>query len=95
MSINKKSIQIKINYDFVEHTIKTQVIFELNKGSYDKINQRIPKSRREIYFENMFYISDSFSDIPAFEILNNNLNYYRNTLNVCCGNDENTKRLVE
>ncbi|AHH10161.1 Hypothetical protein BCO_0114200 [Borrelia coriaceae ATCC 43381] len=80
---------------FVDHTIKTRVIFELNKGSYDKINKRIPKGRREIPFENMFYIADGFSDIPAFEILNNNLNHYKNTLTVYYGNNENAKRLVE
>ncbi|AHH05411.1 hypothetical protein BmHG_00009 [Borrelia miyamotoi] len=43
----------------------------------------------------MFYIADGFSDIPAFEILNNNLNHYRNILTVYYGNDENAKRLVE
>ncbi|WP_024655771.1 HAD family hydrolase [Borrelia hispanica] len=79
---------------FVDHTIKTRVIFELNKGSYDKINKRIPKSRREIPFENMFYIADGFNDIPAFEILNNNLNHYKNTLTVYYGNNENAKKLV-
>ncbi|WP_040235692.1 hypothetical protein, partial [Borrelia crocidurae] len=80
---------------FVDHTIKTRVIFELNKGSYDKINKRIPKSRREIPFENMFYIADGFNDIPAFEILNNNLNHYKNTLTVYYGNNENAKKLVK
>lgn len=43
----------------------------------------------------MFYIADCFSDIPAFEILDNNLNHYRNILTVYYGNDENAKRLVE
>ncbi|BCR20623.1 hypothetical protein BmIO_00005 [Borrelia miyamotoi] len=80
---------------FVDHTIKTRVIFELNKGSYDKINQRIPKSRREISFENMFYVADGFNDIPAFEILNNNLNHYRNILTVYYGNDENEEDLLK
>ncbi|BCR21455.1 hypothetical protein [Borrelia sp. HM] len=80
---------------FVDHTIKTRVIFELNKGSYDKINQRIPRHRREIPFENMFYIADGFNDIPAFEILNNNLNHYRNTMTVYYDNDKNAKKLVK
>ncbi|AWG42414.1 hypothetical protein CR532_00030 [Candidatus Borreliella tachyglossi] len=80
---------------FVDHTIKTRVIFELNKGSYDKINRRVPKSRRKIPFENMFYIADGFNDIPAFEILNNSLNHYKNTLTVYYGNDENAKKLVK
>ena len=80
---------------FVDHTIKTRVIFELNKGSYDKINKRIPKSRREIPFENMFYIADGFNDIPAFEILNNNLDHYKNTLIVYYENDKEAKRLLK
>ncbi len=76
---------------FVDHTIKTRVIFEINKGSYEKINERVPKSKREIPFKNIFYIADGFSDIPAFEILNNILNHCKNTLTVYHGNDKNAK----
>ncbi len=76
---------------FVDHTIKTRVIFEINKGSYKKINERVPKSKREIPFKNIFYIADGFSDIPAFEILNNILNHCKNTLTVYHGNDKNAK----
>nr|WP_267915321.1 hypothetical protein [Borreliella garinii] len=78
---------------FVDHTIKTRVIFEINKGSYEKINERVPKSKREIPFKNIFYIADGFSDIPAFEILNNILNHCKNTLTVYHGNDKNAKKL--
>ncbi|UGQ15728.1 MULTISPECIES: hypothetical protein [unclassified Borrelia] len=90
---SENSILSSVCY-FVDHTIKTRVIFELNKGSYDKINKRIPKGRREIPFKNMFYIADGFSDVPAFEILNNNLDHYENTLTVYYENDEKAKRLL-
>ncbi|UER67232.1 hypothetical protein LKV13_00030 [Borrelia sp. BU AG58] len=79
---------------FVDHTTKTRVIFELNKGSYDRINKRVPRGRREIPFENMFYIADGFSDIPAFEILNNNLDHYENTLTVYYEDDRKARRLL-
>ncbi len=53
----------------------------------------MPKSKRQIPFKNIFYIADGFSDVPAFEILNNILKHCRNTLTVYHGNDKNAKKL--
>lgn len=89
---SKNKILSSVCY-FVDHTIKTRVIFEINKGSYEKINERVPKSKRQIPFKNIFYIADGFSDVPAFEILNNILKHCRNTLTVYHGNDKNAKKL--
>ncbi len=90
---SKNKILSSVCY-FVDHTIKTRVIFEINKGSYEKINERVPKSKRQIPFKNIFYIADGFSDVPAFEILNNILKHCRNTLTVYHGNDKNAKKIV-
>lgn len=60
----------------IDNTTKTRAIFEINKG-IDKlkeidVNAKIPKENRRVKFENMIYIADGPSDIPAFSVINQN-----------------------
>ena len=59
----------------LDNTSKTRYLFEINKGSNKfpdsiDVNSQIEKSNRRIPFENMIYIADGPSDVPAFSILN-------------------------
>ena len=56
----------------IDNTSKTRAIFEMNKGSNKfeiNVNSKIDKDKRRVPFENMIYIADGPSDIPAFSIL--------------------------
>lgn len=58
----------------IDNTTKTRAIFEINKGSWDKalhidVNSKITLDTRRIPFENMIYIADGPSDIPAFSLV--------------------------
>jgi len=60
----------------MDNTSKTRVIFEINKGcnknpSLD-INSHIEKNDRRIPIENMIYIADGPSDVPAFSVMRQN-----------------------
>lgn len=60
----------------IDNTTKTRAIFEINKGigkipSID-VNSKIPKENRRVRFENMIYIADGPSDIPAFSVVKKN-----------------------
>lgn len=59
----------------LDNTSKTRYLFEINKGSNKfsqeiDVNSFISKENRRIPFENMIYIADGPSDVPAFSILN-------------------------
>lgn len=59
----------------LDNTSKTRYLFEINKGSNKfpetiDVNSRIEGENRRIPFENMIYIADGPSDVPAFSILN-------------------------
>ncbi len=60
----------------IDNTTKTRAIFEINKGigKIDGIdvNSKIPKDLRRVQFENMIYIADGPSDIPAFSVVKQN-----------------------
>ncbi|MCF0221751.1 MAG: haloacid dehalogenase-like hydrolase [Fibrobacter sp.] len=61
----------------LDNTSKTRYLFEINKGSnkYPEtidVNSSIARSSRRVPFENMVYIADGPSDVPAFSILNYN-----------------------
>ena len=57
----------------IDNTTKTRAIFEINKGIQKiegiDVNSRIPKEFRRVQFENMIYVADGPSDIPAFSVV--------------------------
>ena len=57
----------------IDNTTKTRAIFEINKGigiwENIDVNAKIPKESRRVQFENMIYIADGPSDIPAFSVI--------------------------
>lgn len=57
------------NVGFIE---KTRYLYEANKGvnvdpSID-VNKRMPSDQRRIYFENMIYVGDGFTDVPCMAL---------------------------
>jgi hypothetical protein len=59
----------------LDNTSKTRFLFEINKGANKypgtiDVNSKIEENNRRIPFENMIYIADGPSDVPAFSILN-------------------------
>lgn len=60
----------------IDNTTKTRALFEINKG-IEKIpgidvNSSVPRELRRVQFENMIYIADGPSDIPAFSVVKQN-----------------------
>lgn len=57
----------------IDNTTKTRAIFEINKGigkiENIDVNSKIPQENRRVRFENMIYIADGPSDIPAFSVI--------------------------
>ena len=57
----------------IDNTSKTRAIFEINKGigkiENIEVNSKIPEENRRVRFENMIYIADGPSDIPAFSVV--------------------------
>lgn len=53
----------------IDNTTKTRAIFEINKGKGIDVNAKIAKEMRRAQFENMIYIADGPSDIPAFSLV--------------------------
>lgn len=60
----------------IDNTSKTRAIFEVNKGSNlfanIDVNSKISKENRRVPFENMIYIADGPSDVPAFSVVKTN-----------------------
>jgi hypothetical protein len=60
----------------IDNTSKTRAIFEINKGAnlFEEIdvNSRISPEDRRVPFENMIYIADGPSDVPAFSVIKSN-----------------------
>lgn len=60
----------------IDNTTKTRAVFEINKGigrlpGID-VNSSIPKENRRVRMENMIYVADGPSDIPAFSVVKQN-----------------------
>lgn len=57
----------------IDNTSKTRAIFEINKGigKIDgiEVNSKVAEENRRVHFENMIYIADGPSDIPAFSVV--------------------------
>lgn len=60
----------------IDNTSKTRALFEINKGvgilENVNVNATIPNHLRRVPFENMIYIADGPSDIPAFSVVKKN-----------------------
>ena len=56
----------------IDNTTKTRAIFEINKGLDINVNDKMPEELRRVKFQNMIYIADGPSDIPAFSLVNKN-----------------------
>lgn len=60
----------------IDNTTKTRAIFEINKGIPQNpelnVNVKMPEEIRRVHFNNMIYIADGPSDIPAFSLINKN-----------------------
>ena len=60
----------------IDNTTKTRAIFEINKGigmlDGIDVNSKIPKDLRRVQLENMIYVADGPSDIPAFSVVKQN-----------------------
>lgn len=72
---NDKKIISEVGYT-IDNTTKTRALFEINKGVNKRedinVNSKIPKELRRVHFENMIYIADGPSDIPAFSVVKKN-----------------------
>ncbi len=61
----------------LDNTTKTRALFEVNKGVNKfpedvNVNQSIAEEKRRVPFENMIYIADGPSDVPAFSVVKRN-----------------------
>lgn len=65
--------QIAVAYD---NTSKTRALFEVNKGSNKNptidVNSTMREEDRRVPFQNMIYVADGPSDVPAFSLLRQN-----------------------
>lgn len=57
----------------MDNTSKTRVLFEISKGSHQSphidVNSKMELSNLRVPFQNMIYIADGPSDVPAFSLL--------------------------
>jgi hypothetical protein len=57
----------------IDNTTKTRALFEINKGTNVNeainVNTKLSKEQRRIDFQNMIYIADGPSDVPAFSVV--------------------------
>ena len=59
----------------ITDTIKTQYLFRINKGKEkisESINEHMPEKDRPIPFENIIYIGDGLTDVPAMALTKKN-----------------------
>ncbi|MBQ2887209.1 MAG: haloacid dehalogenase-like hydrolase [Alphaproteobacteria bacterium] len=80
----------------IDNTTKTRALFEINKGvgivDNIDVNTNLPEEMRRVRFENMIYIADGPSDVPAFSTLNKSGGA---TFAIYPHNDEKAFRQVE
>ena len=60
----------------IDNTTKTRALFEINKGVHKRdgieVNTKVPEEMKRVHFENMIYIADGPSDVPAFSVVKQN-----------------------
>ena len=70
--VDGKRVIGEIGYT-IDNTSKTRAIFEINKGVPKHpeidVNSKVREDMRRVRFENMIYIADGPSDIPAFSLV--------------------------
>lgn len=76
LKLNKEAEINNIAY-LIDNTTKTRALFEVNKGvnvhpEEISVNQSMNEKERRVPFENMIYIADGPSDIPAFSVAKKN-----------------------
>ena len=90
-----KMVISEIGYT-IDNTTKTRALIEINKGVgvYEnvEVNTKIPNYMRRVKFENMIYIADGPSDVPAFSTLNKSGGY---TFAIYPHNDKESFEQVE
>lgn len=74
-TVNGEKLISEIGYT-IDNTTKTRALFEINKGVNKiediNVNTKISNDMRRIHFQNMIYIADGPSDIPAFSVVKKN-----------------------
>lgn len=57
----------------IDNTTKTRALFEINKGVHKRdgvqVNTKMSEAQKRVSFNNMIYIADGPSDIPAFSVV--------------------------
>lgn len=70
---NGEKVISEIGYT-IDNTTKTRALFEINKGvnklQQVNVNDKIPDDLRRVPFDQMIYVADGPSDIPAFSVVN-------------------------
>ena len=60
----------------IDNTSKTRALFEINKGTNKRpeihVNAHLPRDLRRVPFENMVYVADGPSDVPAWSVVRGN-----------------------
>ena len=60
----------------IDNTSKTRALFEINKGTNKHpeihVNSHLPAELRRVPFENMIYVADGPSDVPAWSVVRAN-----------------------
>ena len=63
---------IALGYE-IDNTSKTRALFEINKGTNKRpeihVNSALPAELRRVPFENMIYVADGPSDVPAWSVV--------------------------
>lgn len=80
----------------IDNTTKTKAIFEINKGVNKNedinVNSKMSDDQRRVAFENMIYIADGPSDVPAFSLVKK---FKGSTFAIYPKGDENAFKQVE
>jgi hypothetical protein len=76
LEINPNPEIVSIAYQ-IDNTTKTRALFEINKGvnihpEDISVNQSMSEEDRRVPFQNMIYVADGPSDIPAFSVVKKN-----------------------
>lgn len=78
----------------IDYTSKTQYLYRISKGilnTWDsQINKTIPDEQRSIRFENMIYVGDGETDIPAMALLKS-----KKGISIVVYDDENSEKVKQ